>query len=105
MSGVHPTIMASLSPFLGAMNSAPTAPAPKRPKGQVEYHYHTDCDVPLICHLDYFKGQRETRIDPAIPASMSLTAAYVNGADVLCLLDPRIISLCEERALISHLEE
>jgi len=75
---------------------------------QVEFLWATDCEVDIVCHLDYTPEEAADHYGPApypgYPEDMSLRAAYVRGVDIYELLSEKQINQIEEAALIQHAE-
>lgn len=76
---------------------------------QFTYHWHTDCEVPVVCQLDhqrFCKGSSEyyggPPIEPDEPESMTLGAVLVNGVDIYYLLDEKQTARVEELALQAY---
>lgn len=101
-NNLHPTMAAALAPFAPMSQgiyrrSHPVAP--RAPKGQIEYEWNTDCSAPVVCHLDSEREQKQTEIDPSIPASVTLTAAYILNVNIFDLLSDEQKEEIEELAL------
>lgn len=75
---------------------------------QVEYLWATDCEVDIVCHLDYTPEEDAQHYGdapyPGCPADMSLRAAYVRGVDIYELLSEKQINRIEEAALLQRSE-
>lgn len=81
---------------------------PQIGRDQIEFEWHTDCAVPIICHLDYTPEEPADHYGPApypgYPEEMSLRAAYVRGVDIYELLSQKQIDQIEEAALLRKYE-
>lgn len=81
---------------------------PQIGRDQVEFEWNTDCDVPVICHLDYTPAEPADHYGPApypgYPEEMSLRAAYVRGVNIYELLSEKQIEHIEEAALLRRSE-
>ncbi len=64
-------------------------------------HYHGE-GLTLACELEYSPGERETDIDPALPAQAVLITAKAGGVDVTPLLSDYIVAMIEEGAVWSQ---
>ena len=77
-------------------------------RDQIEFEWITDCEVPIICHLDYTPEEAADHYGPApypgYPEEMSLRAAYVRGVDIYELLSQKQIDQIEEAALLQKYE-
>jgi hypothetical protein len=75
---------------------------------QVEFLWVTDCEVDIVCHLDYTPEEAADHYGPApypgYPEDMSLRAAYVRGVDIYELLSEKQINQIEESALLQRSE-
>ena len=81
---------------------------PRIGEDQIEYLWSTDCDVDIVCHLDYSKEEPADHYGdfphPGSLEQMTLCAAYVRGVDIFGLLSDKQISDIEERALLARSE-
>jgi hypothetical protein len=77
-------------------------------RDQVEFEWNTDCEVPIICHLDYTPEEAAQHYGdypyPGCPEQMSLCAAYLRGVNIYDLLSEKQIDRIEEAALLQHSE-
>jgi hypothetical protein len=73
---------------------------------QVEYLWATDCEVDIVCHLDYTAEEEAQHYGdapyPGCPEDMTLCAAYVRGVDIMALLSDEQITRIEEAALLAR---
>ena len=73
---------------------------------QIEYLWSTDCDVSIVCHLDYQREEEAQHYGdapyPGCPEDVTLCAAYVRGVDILALLSDAQIAEIEEAALLAR---
>lgn len=92
-SNLHPIFQQALQPFLHP---------PKPARCEFVYEWNTDMPVPVVCHLEYERGERQTHWHPGSPAAVHLNAAYVRDVDIKELLSDDQIADIEERALISY---
>ena len=79
-------------------------------KGFYVYEWDTDCDEPIVCHLEYTKAcrggfQDSLQTEPDDPEQIGLCAAYLLDVDIFGLLSQDQIDLIEEKALEQRAEE
>jgi len=107
MNNLHPVMRQALAPFapkpMIGIQRPPMPKAPSCPDGFVEFHWCSDCEIPIVCHLEIHRGQAEDRTDPSYMPHLELHAAYIRDVDIYYLLDLKQISSIEQLALESHM--
>lgn len=63
--------------------------------GRVPY---TIRDLTLECEFEFEAGEPRTWDEPGCPDQYTLTGAFLNGVDIVDILDPALIEQLEERA-------
>jgi len=104
---LHPIFQQALAPFLmPAAMPKRTYKAPPAESGLVVFEWSTDCDEPIVCHLDYSPAERGSRepgtglqMEPDEPEQITLGAAYLLDVDILYLLCPQQVAEIERLAL------
>ncbi len=74
---------------------------PAAGSGQIVYTWHTDCDEPIECHLDYQSAEKQTEEYPGCDAEVELTHAWLRGVNIYYLLSKDQIEEIEEQARLS----
>lgn len=74
---------------------------PAAGSGQIVYTWHTDCDEPIECHLDYQRAEKQTEEYPGCDAEVELTHAWLRGVNIYYLLSKDQIEEIEEQARLS----
>ena len=59
---------------------------------------YTIRDITLECEFDYEPEEPQTWDEQGWPETYTLTGAWLNGVDIVELLDPAIVQQLEERA-------
>jgi len=74
---------------------------PAAGSGEIVYTWHTDCDEPIECHLDYQRAEKQTEEYPGCDAEVELTHAWLRGINIYYLLSKDQIEEIEEQARLS----
>ena len=72
-------------------------------RGLVNFQFDVR-EVVVDCWLDYESGEPRTWDEPGWDESIQLHHAFVEGVDIVNLLDDSIIKEIEEKALINLME-
>lgn len=73
--------------------------APACPEGLIRYEWHTDCDVPIVCHLEFEPAEGDGWELPRYDESMTLGAAYIRDVNIIGMLTSAQIEYIESSAL------
>jgi len=104
---IHPTIAASLAPFMRpGLITTPFKPCPADSNGRTqvergpwyEYQYTASEGLTIDCYLEYEKAERDSFDCPGHPESITLVYALVNGVDISEVLSDDVVGLIEEEA-------
>jgi len=77
----------------------PSLKAPICPYGLIRYEWHTDIDVPVICHLEFEAAEGDGWELPRYDESMTLGAAYIRDVNIIGMLTSAQIEYIESSAL------
>jgi hypothetical protein len=55
-------------------------------------------DLTLDCEFEFDAGSPQTWDEPGCPEQYTLTSAWLNGVEIIEILDPALIEQLEERA-------
>ena len=73
--------------------------APACPYELTRYEWHTDCDLPVVCHLEFEAAEGDGWELPRYDESMTLVADYIRDVNIIGILTSTQIEYIETSAL------